>query len=248
MKIAKHSYAITGLGTTAPWAVNAGLIVGQERTLIIDTGANYLAAQTIHGYATALRSANDLLAFNCEPHFDHIGGNSYFQAREIPIYGHPAIQRTDMQFQAEKAEYNQSILNPVRAAAQEADAFFVQTELANPTHPALIGEHFDLGEFVVEVIALPGHTAINQGIYNPIDNTLFCADCIVTDYIPNLEAGNPDLWHQWLESLALIEQLAPTAVVPGHGMVMHGSEIAIQIVRMRTFLQSAISNNRAPTL
>ena len=55
MKISKTSYAITGLGAIPPWVVNAGFIVGQPKTLIIDTGMNRLAAQTIHGYAMAVR-------------------------------------------------------------------------------------------------------------------------------------------------------------------------------------------------
>ena len=60
MKLSDTSYAVTGLGATPPWVVNAGFIVGQARTLVIDTGMNRLAAQTIFGYATAVRPENDL--------------------------------------------------------------------------------------------------------------------------------------------------------------------------------------------
>ncbi|MFK7804979.1 MAG: MBL fold metallo-hydrolase, partial [Anaerolineae bacterium] len=92
MKVTESCYAVTGLGAVPPWAVNAGIIVGSSKTLIIDTGANALAAQTIYGYATAIRPENKLIVFNCEPHFDHIGGNSFFQGLDIDIFGHPDIQ------------------------------------------------------------------------------------------------------------------------------------------------------------
>lgn len=48
-------------------------------TLIVDTGGNTLAAQTIHGYGCAARPANKLRAINTEKHFDHIGGDCRVQ-------------------------------------------------------------------------------------------------------------------------------------------------------------------------
>lgn len=247
MQVSPSSYAITGLGYVPPWLVNAGMVVGQTHTLIIDTGACWLAGQTIHGYATAVRSSNQLIVFNCEPHFDHIGGNSYFADLGVPIYGHRSIQRTDADFAAEKAEYNDSIAHQARGAAQEAETFFINTKLANPSNPAIDGHLFDLGGIEVEVVATPGHTAINQSIYNRTDNILFCADCIVTDYIPNLEAGEADEWAAWLDSLDRIEGIAPVAVIPGHGQVMHGNEIASQIKRVRRFVEEALEQGVPPT-
>lgn len=247
MKLSNHCYAITGLGFIPPWAVNAGFIVGDAKTLIIDTGANWLAAQTIHGYATAARPQNELLVFNCEPHFDHIGGNGYFHELGIKIFGHPEIQRTAEHFAAEKDDYNASITNEVRSSERETDAFFLNTGVANPTHPATAGFIFDLEGVEAEVISTPGHTSINQSIYSRTDNVLFCADCIVTDYIPNLEAGNRNDWQRWLTSLQIIENLAPEVVVPGHGQVMRGQEISTQIARMRGVVERALEQGKAPT-
>ncbi len=239
MQISPSSFAITGLGAVPPWVVNAGIIVGETKTLIVDTGANWLAAQTIHGYATVIRPQNQLLVFNCEPHFDHIGGNGYFRDLGIEIYGHPDIQRTADQFNAEKDEYNESIVNAARKSAREAEAFFVNTEVVNPSRAATAGHIFDLGNVKAEVLSTPGHTSINQSIYNRTDNVLFCADCIVTDYIPNLEAGNATDWQCWLSSLSMIEALRPDVVVPGHGRVMRGEEIKEQIARTRGFVKNS---------
>ena len=247
MQISCSSYAITGLGFIPPWAVNAGIIVGETKTLIVDTGANWLAAQTIHGYATAIRPENELVVFNCEPHFDHIGGNSYFADLGVEIFGHPEIQRTAEQFAAEKEDFNASITHPIRSAARETEAFFMNTNVVNPTHAAMAGHIFELGDVKAEVLSTPGHTSINQAIYNRTDNILFCADCIVTDYIPNMEASDTNDWHSWLSSLKLIEALAPDVVVPGHGQVMRGKEIFVQIEQTRKFVERALEEGKAPT-
>ena len=55
MRITDRCFAVTGLGYVPPWSVNGGFVVGDESTLIVDTGANALAAKTIHGYAQAVR-------------------------------------------------------------------------------------------------------------------------------------------------------------------------------------------------
>src|SRR5450755_31912 len=73
MQLSSRCYAVTGLGYSAPWCVNAGFVTGDELTLVVDTGANRLAAQSIHGYASAARPGNQLRVINTEKHFDHIG-------------------------------------------------------------------------------------------------------------------------------------------------------------------------------
>ena len=135
MRLTDHCYAVTGLGYSLPWCVNAGFIIGSEMTLVVDTGGNTLAAQTIHGYASAARPGNTLRAINTEKHFDHIGGNGYFRAQGIDVWGHAGIARTPEEFQAEIDEFNDAIPCPARRARHEEQAFFYQTALTNPNCP-----------------------------------------------------------------------------------------------------------------
>ena len=249
MKLSERCYAVTGLGAVAPWAVNAGFIVGDDKTLVIDTGASRLAAQTIAGYARAVRPKNELIVFNSEPHFDHIGGNSYFHELGIDIYGHATIARTAEQFVGEHAEYNETIVNDVRRTANEAEAFYAGTSVSNPNKHVDAGHVFELGGVSAEILATPGHTAINRSIYCKDENVLYCADCIVTDYIANLEASGVEEWRQWLQSLEMIEALQPAIITPGHGNILRGdSDISAQIVRMRETVKAAIVRGKAPTL
>jgi glyoxylase-like metal-dependent hydrolase (beta-lactamase superfamily II) len=218
VRLSERCYAVTGLAYTLPWVVNAGFIVGDAETLIVDTGANALAAATIHGYASAVCSSNRLRVVNTEKHFDHIGGNGFFQELDVPLHGHPGIKRTPEEFAAERAEFH--------------PGFHYATSLVNPL--AGLPAAFELGQCVVEVIPTPGHTATNVSLYARDEGVLYCGDALTHLYPPNLNTeGNADVW---LESLDRIESLAAQVIVCGHGPVVTEADIASVIAAVRTRL------------
>jgi len=225
VRITEHCYAVTGLAYTLPSVVNAGFIVGDEETLIVDTGANALAAATVHGYADAARPTNRLRVVNTEKHFDHIGGNGFFRELEIPIHGHAEIARTAAEFAQEKAGFHPS--------------FHFATGLVNPDQA--LPEFFELGRCRVEVIATPGHTPTNVSLYVPDEGVLYCGDCLVHLHEPNLKAADGlSSWRAWLESLDKIEQLDLGAIVCGHGPVVPAEDIPGVIRAVRGALARAI--------
>ncbi len=228
MQLSERCYAVTGLAYTLPWMVNAGFVVGDEETLIVDTGANALAAATIHGYATAVRPENRLRVINSEKHFDHIGGNGFFQELDTPIHGHSGIARTPSEFAQERAGFH--------------PAFHYATPLANPGIAIAEDTFFELGSCRVEVLLTPGHTATNISIYVPEDGVLYCGDCLVNQYEPNLDAaGGLADWRLWLESLDRIETLAPQVIVCGHGPIAHGEDIPGVIARVRAAIHQRVA-------
>jgi glyoxylase-like metal-dependent hydrolase (beta-lactamase superfamily II) len=235
-----------GLGYLPPWTVNAGFIAGTERTLIVDTGANAAAAATIYGYATLAAPGNRLLLVNTERHFDHIGGNSWFGAG-IEIYGHASIERTEGEFLAEIAEFNGEISNLARRSRHEAQIFYHMTHLANPNFPIIADTRMDLGHCQIEILLTPGHTPSNISVYVPSRQTLYCGDCLVSGYLPNLDAGSVDDWRIWLNSLDRIADLAPSIIVPGHGPVAKGEEVPRLIASVREVLEVSIESGRSPT-
>lgn len=248
MRISDHCFGITGLSAETPWAVNSGFVVGKHSTLIVDTGSNYLSAQTIFGYSQSVASSNTFLVVNTEPHFDHMGGNSFFSDRGINIFSHPEIKRTEAEFNQTKKEFNDTIPNKARKDANEAEAFFYKTKLANPNKPISHNDVFDLGDVTVKTVKTPGHTPFNISLFVEPDGVLFCGDCMVKDYIPNLEIGDQNDWQNWLQSLEVIEELNPTAVVPGHGDIILGkAETRKVIADMKHVLSTAIKETRAPT-
>jgi glyoxylase-like metal-dependent hydrolase (beta-lactamase superfamily II) len=247
MRLSNRCFAVTGLCYMPPWSVNAGFITGNETTLIIDTGANAAAAATIHGYATTARPANRLLVLSTERHFDHIGGNGYFHARGVDIYGHASIQRTDDEFRSEMAEFKREVSNSARRANQDAQVFYHGTRLANPNRPITGDLGMDLGGCEIEVLLTPGHTPSNISVYVPSDGALYCGDCLVNGYLPNLDAGSVDDWRVWLKSLDRVAALAPRIVVAGHGPVATGDEIPPMIEKVREILLQSIEAGRSPT-
>jgi glyoxylase-like metal-dependent hydrolase (beta-lactamase superfamily II) len=246
MRLSERCFAVPGLGYLPPWTVNAGFITGDETTLIVDTGANAAAASTIHGYATLAAPGNRLLLLNTERHFDHIGGNSWFGA-SIEIYGHASIERTEGEFLAEIAEFNSEISNPARRARHESGVFYHQTRLVNPNRPISEDISLDLGNCPIDILLTPGHTPSNISVYVPSDGILYCGDCLVNGYLPNLDAGSVDDWRIWLKSLDRIAALAPSIVVPGHGPVAKGDEVLHLIESVHEVLRNAIEAGRSPT-
>ncbi len=227
--------------------MNAGFVVGSDTTLIIDTGANRAAAQTIHGYASAVRPANRLLVLNTEKHFDHIGGNGYFREQGIEVYGHALIERTESEFHSELAEFNAAIPQASRRAHGEERVFYHGSSVTNPNRPIRDDMEISLGGFHVQVLLTPGHTPTNVSVYVPGDGVVYCGDCLANQYLPNLDCGGPAEWREWLQSLDRIAALEPSTIMPGHGPVATGPEGPRLIDTMRGILAEAISTGHSPT-
>jgi glyoxylase-like metal-dependent hydrolase (beta-lactamase superfamily II) len=247
MRLSPRCYAVTGLAYSPPWCVNAGFIAGDVETLVVDTGGNALAGQTVYGYATAARPANRLRVLNTEKHFDHIGGNTFFQSHGAAIWGHHALARTPAEFRAEIAEFNDAIPNAQRRAAGEAAAFFCGTKLTNPTCTIGHDTHWDLGNCRVEILMTPGHTDTNISVWVPEEGVLYTGDCLIAEYIPNLDAGTPADWQIWLASIDRLEALRPETVVMGHGPVARGAHVRAVIENVRGVLRESIARGHSPT-
>jgi glyoxylase-like metal-dependent hydrolase (beta-lactamase superfamily II) len=247
MRLSAHCFAVTGLAYVPPWSVNAGFAAGELTTLIIDTGANALAAATIHGYASAVRPGNRIAVIDTERHFDHIGGNGYFRERGIDVYGHASIERTEDEFRAEVAEFNAAIPDAARRGLGEAAVFYAGTILANPNRPLRDGATLDLGGCSAEILLTPGHTPSNLSVYVPEDGVLFCGDCLANGYVPNLDTGTTADWRQWTESLDRLSRLDLRAIVPGHGPVAEGATVPQLIDSVRRELERAIATGISPT-
>jgi glyoxylase-like metal-dependent hydrolase (beta-lactamase superfamily II) len=248
VRVSQSCFAVTGLGYSPPWYVNAGFIVGGHTTLIVDTGANAAAAATLHGYALAAGSTNQLRVVNTEKHFDHIGGNSYFRDLGIGIWGHSDITRTSLEFEAEIDEFNQAIPNPVRRTRKESTVFFENTRLANPNQAISSDMEWHLGDLQVQILLTPGHTPSNLSVWIPAESVLYTGDCLIRSYLPNLQAGGRADWKQWLLSLDRIRALNPRTVICGHGPVSRGDEVSKIVDEIEGVLREALHRGHPPTI
>ncbi len=247
MRLSPSCYAIPGLCCIPPWWHNAGFVVGGSRTLVVDTGGNLAAAQTIHGYATAVRPGQPLVAVNTEPHLDHLLGNAFFCERGVEVLGHASIARTEGDLARYQEDVRACIADRARAARHEERSFFAGTTLRNPTRHVSEDTELDLGGLSAVLVLTPGHTTGNLCVYVPAERVLYAADCLEPGYMPGLEEGAPDAWRDWLSSLDRIETLQPLVVVPGHGHVLTGeAAIREELARVREVLREAIRSGAPP--
>lgn len=242
MKISQNCYVIYGLTTIPPWMVNSGFIVGKEKTLVIDCGGNYLSAQTIYGYAKSAKPDNKIIAVNTEPHFDHMGGNCFFNEMRIDIYGHKDISRTENELDEVKESYKQCIAEEFRQIKNEEELVFYKTKVVNPNIAVEKNFTLDLGDLIVDIVLTPGHTTMNLSVYINEDSVLYCGDVIISDYFPNLDDGDKKDWEEWLLSIKKIENISPEIIVPGHGEILEGSKQKEEISRMQKILKTAVAN------
>jgi len=246
MRLTSSCYAVPGLCCIPPWWHNAGFVVGAARTLVVDTGGNLPAAQTIHGYATAVRPGQPLLAVNTEPHLDHLLGNGLFADRGVEILGHAGIARTEADLAAYRDELRASIAEPARRARHEESAFLAGTRLQNPTRAISADAELDLGGLSVRLVLTPGHTPSNLCVYVPAERVLYAGDCLEPGYLPGLNGGPGD-WREWLASLDRIAALGAEVAVPGHGRVLTGADaIREEVARVREVLEQALRTGEPP--
>jgi cyclase len=238
VRLGRHCYALAGFGYLPPWSVNAGFVCGERLTLVVDTGPTAYAAATILGYAQAARPANTVIAVNTELHLDHLAGNSLLREQGIDVYGHPSIARSNADLAVDVAAYEACVIDPARR--EEARLPFLGTHIANPNQIVDRDQALDLEGVTAQLLLVAGHTTANLAVWIAEDHVLYSGDTVVSDYRPNLAAGTPSDWHCWLQSLDRLESLGAEILVPGHGRILRGEEIATEIARIRVSLLRAL--------
>jgi cyclase len=117
----------------------------------------------------------------------------------------------------------------------------------NPNRRIHEDTRFSLGGSQVEILRTPGHTATNLSVWVPEDGVLYTGDCLISEYLPNLDAGTREDWQVWLASLERIEALKPTIIVAGHGPVARGAQVRAIVDIVRRVLEESIARGFSPT-
>jgi hydroxyacylglutathione hydrolase len=182
------------------------VVEGEERALVVDTGLGY---QNVKLYVETITS-KPLVVVNSHAHPDHAGGNHVFDQVHI--------HRDELE-----------TLNYYTSEPVMLDTFmrFVKRKMPdhlrdkNKTLPALItideGFQFDLGNRILDVIHIPGHSPGSIALYDRQSASLFTGDM-----------ANPHLWMQikyagsmeeWLQSINKLRtyRYPVQQLLPGHG-------------------------------
>jgi len=188
---------------------NIGLVVTSAGALLIDSGATFQSARQIHDAVKAVTPQPVKWVFNTGGQDHRWLGNGYFAGQGAEIIAHAAA-RADMNNRG-----NDQLVGLQATLGAKADGTV-------PTLPTrwLAGndERLELGGVVFEFRHRGGaHTPGDTMVWLPQTSVLFSGDVV---YVNRMLGVLPvSRTKQWLDTFAVIEQLNPKVLVPGHGEV-----------------------------
>jgi glyoxylase-like metal-dependent hydrolase (beta-lactamase superfamily II) len=205
--------------------VNAGLILGDDRCLVIDTRGSEREARELVRAVRSLTHLPYAVAIT-HAHFDHCFGNATFAAEQpgCEIWAH---QRCQEDLARSGAEHRASIASWLRDSGEPVLADEVETvtlELPNRTLTSDVS--LDLGGRTV-LLHHPGrgHTDHDLVIEVPDADVTFVGDLVEQGAPPSFDDAFP---LEWPASLDNVLERAGSIVVPGHGEVVDPAFVARQ--------------------
>jgi glyoxylase-like metal-dependent hydrolase (beta-lactamase superfamily II) len=197
-----RSYANEGLNA------NLGLVVTPAGAVLIDSGASFQSAQKIHAAIQKVTTQPLKWVINTGGQDHRWLGNSYFKTLGIEIIAHASAQ-ADMLARGQQHIVNLQLLN----------------ERLSGTTPTLPTRFVNGGDVRLELGGLVfelkyrggGHTPGDMMVWLPHQNIMFSGDVVYVDRVLGLAPVSKT--KTWLDSFAVIDQIKPNIIVPGHGQV-----------------------------
>ncbi len=187
--------------------VTAGAIVTSEGTVVIDTLPFPNETREMLAFVRAESKRGVRYVINTHHHADHVYGNYLFEEADI-ISGEKC--REVMRKSGEK--------NLAEAKAQTPELAEVVLRLPNLTFPDKLTLH--LGERVLRLIPMLGHSQDGIGVYVEGEKILFAGDAVMP--LPYIFWGDRVVLQ---ETLRAIKEMNLENIVQGHGEVLLKGEI-----------------------
>jgi glyoxylase-like metal-dependent hydrolase (beta-lactamase superfamily II) len=227
-KVSEHVYVI--LDDNASFVPNIGVVVGDDATLIVDTGLGERNGAIVLGEARKLAANTQFYLTATHFHPEHDLGATAF----------PGSARM-LRSQAQQAE-----VNAVGAATIERFKSFspsvarlLENARFRPVDTLFDDElTLDLGGVKVRLVGVgPNHTLGDTAMFVEGDRVLFTGDTVMGVF-PAVSGASGSI-DKWLENLTDYAALTPAVVVPAHGRLGDGAMIRryeqyLMTVRERT--------------
>lgn len=214
---------------------NIGLVVTPAGAVLIDSGSSYQVAAKIHDAVKKVTSQPLKLVINSGDQDHRWLGNGYFAEHGIETLAHADAQ-ADMQARA----------------GEHMDGLKVLKERLDGTQPTLPSRlvkepdtTIDIGGTVIELKHRQGgHTPGDTLVWLPQKNVLFSGDVVYVDRVLGLHPVSST--KAWLGSFAVIDQLKPQTIVPGHGNVTNLATAQAQtrdlLLALRAHMKQAVDD------
>ncbi len=218
-RIAGNVYSYVDVKNAAPWnsfGANAGIIIGRDGILVIDT---LISAKEAKRFLKDIRAVSDKpvrYVVNTHHHLDHTFGNSEFASLGAIIIDQENIRKII-------ARYNEA---DIKSAVKRIGLTEEDMQGTGQWHPSLTFTDkltIDLGDQKVELISRGhSHTEDSITVYLPDKKILFAGDILFTNYHTNLMDADLKGWSQALDAVMALDA---AIIIPGHGPVSGNKDV-----------------------
>ena len=224
-----------------PLVPNIGIIVGEERVLVVDVGMGPENGRRVLDGARDKAAGRPLTVTTTHFHPEHGYGLQTFRDEARIVYNAAQLD----EFRAK----GQSYLDMFRTFGPNVAAALENVELVEP-HDVYDGDSAELalgGRTVLLHNRGRAHTRGDQVVFLPDERILFTGDLVESRIFPIYPYFPPDdadvNGSLWIEVLRWLESLDPTLVVPGHGEVSDAGVIGAArdyhlLIRDETFARA----------
>ncbi|MCX7839724.1 MAG: MBL fold metallo-hydrolase [Anaerolineae bacterium] len=187
---------------------NAGAIVTSEGTVVIDTLPFPRETREMLEFLRAESPRGIRYVINTHHHADHVYGNFLFEEADIIASERcrELLRKSGEKNLAEAKQQNPELLAEVKL------------RLPNITFPDKMTIH--LGDKVMRLLPLPGHTLDGIGVYIEGDKILFAGDAVMP--LPYIFWGDRTTLQ---DTLRAIKEMNLEHIVQGHGEVLLKGEL-----------------------
>lgn len=217
-------------------ALNAYLIKGEDRFLLVDTGLNRedCLRPMLEGLHALDVDLNKTDLFITHIHADHLGLVEQLHAPGRKVY-----------FSEKEASLVMLIRQRVEERFQDLYQYYIangfpkkELDLAVKNHPGFRysparppafdpvreGDTIEIGDYSLRCIGTPGHSPGHMCLYDEGRKILFSGDHILFDITPNITRWPEfdDSLQNYLASLEKTYRLEVDLVLPGHRNIMKG--------------------------
>jgi len=187
---------------------NIGLVVTPAGAVLIDSGASFQSARKIHEAAKKVTAQPIKWVINTGGQDHRWLGNGYFKAQGAEIIAHAQAEADMKARSGEHMEGLKVLKERVDGTVPVLPTRFVKNN----------DNRLELGGTAIELkYRGGGHTPGDMLVWLPQKNVMFTGDVVYVDRILGLLEVSQT--KTWLQSFAVIDELKPQTIVPGHGRV-----------------------------
>ena len=211
---------------------NVWHVQGRDRDLLIDTGMGIASLSE----AAARIFQKHLYAVATHTHLDHVGSLHEFPERIVHVLEAEKLMCASENFSMLRDDHPFEFITGLERAGYEVGSRFITAlpsadfdlrafacPAAPPTRRVREGDLIDLGDRVLEVFHLPGHSPGSIGLWEAATGIFFSGDAIydgpLLDELPGSDIP------AYLETMRRLERLPARIVHAGHDPSFDGARL-----------------------